>query len=425
MNKFLNQFTTSLLTLAVLFVGLSSCEKEETVVSDEVQLLSFGPTGVQPGENIRFIGLNLDKVLAVEMENATVESSSFISQSKEEIELQVPLTAEEGLIGLRTSDTLIMSKTVLSFGVTATISEIPATAKPGSVISIKGNYLNWVTSIWFGGDVEVTEFERQSINEIQVKVPMEALAGTVALEYGGTEFGTVSSETELEINLPSISSFGPNPADRDEDFVINGTDLDLVKAVVFKGSGEDTVFISQSESEIVLSIPAGANKGKIALLTFSGVTIESEQALSFIGDLPPLPDLGYTIYGDGFADSWQNWGWGSVADLASSDNARQGDASIKLDFSGSWGALNIANGSIATADYSELTFVVFGTEGTAGQTFNMTVNDGFSMSVEVAEGEWSEFKIPLADVDVENIEKITFQETGWSGTVFFDHIGLR
>lgn len=425
MNKILNQLTTTLLTVTVLFLGLSSCEKEETMVSDEVQLLSFGPSGVQPGENIRFIGNNLDKVLAIEMENATIESSSFLSQTKKEIELQVPLSAEEGLVGLRTSDTLIMSKTVLSFKVTASITEFPEMAKPGSVISIKGNYLNWVNAIWFGGDVEVTEFEQQSMNEIQVKVPMEALAGIIALEYGGTEFGTVSTETALQLNLPAITSFGPNPMDRNDNLIINGTDLDLVKAVVFKGSGENTDFVTQSGTELVLSIPEGANKGKIALLTYSGVSIESEQSLSFLGDLPALPDLTYTIYGDSFTDNWQNWGWGSTADLESGDNARQGEASIKLDVNGSWGALSIANGSVATAEYSELTFVIYGTEGTGGQTFNMNVNDGDMFSIEVAEGEWKEFNIPLEDIGVETIEKITFQETGWSGTVFFDHIGLR
>lgn len=416
-----------LLPSLLLCLFFTSCEVQDSVENNTVELLSFGPSGVKPGENISIIGRNLDRVSAIEIAGLTIEQNAFISQSKELISLKIPVNTNEGFLMLKTDQGDIVSKTMLSFNVAVKINEMTTIVKPGQTITLKGEYLNWVREVHFAKSGVVKTFESQSLNELVVKVPMEAETGPLTIFYSGTKAESLKTEEILEVSLPKITSFGPVPAKRDENLTIYGSDLDLVKGVIFKGmTSADTVFISQNQEQIVIAIPAGANKGKISVMAFSGIIVESEESLAFVGDLPELPALAYTFYEDGLQNNWQNWGWGSTADFGNADNVRQGTKAAKLNFTGSWGALKFANSSVKLADYAELTFSIFGGPGTNGKTFNMSANDGKSYAVAIKEGEWTEYKIKFSEIgSPASINTLMFQETGWKGIVYFDHIGLR
>src|SRR5690349_4714891 len=136
--KHMKILTFSFLMLAGgLFVG---CDKEEDT-STAVELLSFGPTGVQHGDQIVFIGNNLKKVTAIELPGITVEKAQFVEQSNDEIVLVVPDEAEEGHVILKTPDGDITSKSILSFEVVVTIESIPEEVKPGETMTITGEYV--------------------------------------------------------------------------------------------------------------------------------------------------------------------------------------------------------------------------------------------------------------------------------------------
>ena len=99
----------------------------------------------------------------------------------------MPEETEKGYVTLKTSSGDIKSKTQFNIGIAATVSSITDVARPGEKITIKGNYLNWVTSVTFADGKVVDTFENQSINELVVTVPVDAQTGTLVLAYGGTD----------------------------------------------------------------------------------------------------------------------------------------------------------------------------------------------------------------------------------------------
>ena len=275
---------------------LAGCDKDDDTDNGLVQLLSFGPSGIQHGEDIHFIGNNLQKVTAIQFVGARVEKAAFKSQSAETIVLVLPETVESGKVILITDQGEIESVSALNLEIPLQITGFTPKVKPGQNLTIQGKFLNWVTQIRFNKDIVVTEFVSKSVNELVVTLPMNVQSGEIALSVEGTEPLTVETEEPLEVVLPAVTGFEPSPAEREKEFTITGTDLDLVKGVLFKGLTEPiTEFVSQSETAIKLVIPAAANRGTISLIAFSDVVVESEEAVLFVGDLPPLPALRYVF----------------------------------------------------------------------------------------------------------------------------------
>ncbi|WP_290789737.1 hypothetical protein [Flavihumibacter sp. UBA7668] len=422
------KINTLLIWLACFgIIGLTACDKDDDGNSGLVELLSFGPSGSQHGEEIQFIGNNLQKVNSIEFVGATVEKAGFKTQSNELIVLVLPETVEAGLVKLITTDGEIVSKSPLNLEIPLQITGFTPVVKPGENLTIQGKFLNWVTEIRFNKDILVTEFVSKSVNELVVTVPMEAQTGEIVLSAGGTEPISVETEEPLEIVLPAVVSFAPLPAEREKEFTIAGTDLDLVKGVLFKGlTSPITSFISQSETEIKLTIPAEANRGVISLVAFSDVVVESEEAVKFVGDLDPLPALAYAFYIDALMNNWQNWGWNTTIDYANKDNIRDGEAAMKINYTGHWGALKFANNSVSLANYTEITFSIFATAGTNGKRINISANGAPSYTITLEEGKWVEYKLTKADLgNPATINDLVFQNFDWTGTIYFDHAGLR
>jgi hypothetical protein len=423
-------FNKRLLYFFCFFIAaglLASCDKDDDVTSGGVQLLSFGPTGAMHGDTLWFIGNNLDQVTSIRFTGDSVAKAGFTEQTREKIAVIVPQGAEKGFVTLKTPTGDIMSKSQLDLEVVVAVSAIPASARPGDNITIAGNYMNWVTQVWFEKDKLVDTFVSKSLTELVVKVPMDAQSGKLRIVYGGTEPEEITTDSSLNVVLPSITGINPNPIEREANLTITGQNLDLVKGMMFKGkTSADTVFVSRSATELVVKVPKEANKGKISLVAYSGLMVESAQSLLFVGDLPDLAPLSYAFYIDKLENSWQNWGWGSTATFNSADNVRDGAASIKMQYTGEWGALKFANANVSTANYNELTFSIFGTPGTAGKKINLTPSGGSTYTITLEEGKWVEYKLTKAQLgNPAEIKDLTFQNQAWTGTVYIDHVGLR
>ncbi|KAA3622745.1 MAG: cell shape determination protein CcmA [Bacteroidetes bacterium] len=280
--KFLSFLFVGLLSVMVFF---SSCNKDDDdTPTDEIQLLSFGPSPALRGGTLQIIGTNLDKVSAVVLPD-NIEVASFDSKTSEKIELTIPEETVEGHIVLKTPDGDITSLTILTISEPIVLASFsPEVVKPGDMLTISGDYLNLINTVIFSSDVAIgdTAFVTHTRETIEVAVPENAQTGTIAVSNGEPVPIVVESETELEVALPVISDMAPNPVKAGAMLTITGTDLDLVRVMKFAGTSAVTSFESQSETTIEVLVPADAHDGNLVLGVASLVEVSSENELLMV-----------------------------------------------------------------------------------------------------------------------------------------------
>jgi hypothetical protein len=299
MIRFLNSRLLALLTLVMLVGAFTSCNKNdnETPNNGKATLYSFGPTGAKVGDTISFIGVNLDQVASVKFTgvNAMVDKANFKKQASDLVTLLVPASTEKGKVVLKlTNGDSIVTKTVFNIGVKTTVTSMTKVARPGSNVTITGDYLNWIDRITFNKNKPVTNFVSQSQTQLVVKVPDDAQTGVLVLHYGGTDSADLESKDTLNVTLPVATAMSPNPVKHGTNLTITGTDLDLTKKVYFTGvASAVTTFVSQSATQLVVTVPGSTTKGKVKLEAASGVqtttTADLDVVLPAITGMTPNP----------------------------------------------------------------------------------------------------------------------------------------
>jgi hypothetical protein len=392
----------------------------------------------RPGANISIKGTLVNWIEEVTF-NDGVTTTEFVSKSTTEVVVKVPMEAKTGFLIFSTGGTEPLTFTSLEELVVTmpTVTSLsPLNIKHSDLLTISGTDLDLVSELTFFDGVVVTDFENVTATELTVRVPNTTKKGKLILKVPSEL--TVQTEEEITIILPKGTSLTPNPAEPGANITITGTDLDLVKGIIFPELPTPvTMFVSQSATQIVVTAPAAATS--TGALFF--VTIHDFQTGS--GVQYKLPGGGNTplvaIYEDGIHASWGKWdGWGTTAqDLANAELPKNGTTAIKISYNNGYGGfqlhpntpdpyttdsyaslrLSIAGGS-GTTDGTPITVYIKTKEGT-GEDKKVTVNLG-------APNTYKTFDIPLSQFgNPANINELVIQNWGTNpATYYVDDIGL-
>jgi hypothetical protein len=196
-----------------------------------------------------------------------IPASAFTTKTSTLITITVPQDAMPGFVKLRAPQGTIITKTLLRFSEPITLTSFsPASTKADSVITISGDYLNLIHQVIFTDRVAVgdTAFITHTRTQIQVKVPAAAQTGKIAVSNGAADPILVYSKDTLTVKLPTYGSISPITIKARALLTITGTDLNLIKKVIFGGNVSvlDTAFKSKSATQIIVSVPKKCTRRK-------------------------------------------------------------------------------------------------------------------------------------------------------------------
>ena len=243
-----------------------------------ISLNLFGPSPVSRGGVLRFLGSGMDKVTAVVIPGCD-DITDIEVVSDTEIRVTVPQTAQPGLVVLKTPKGDITTKTELTFTEPIALEAFaPAEVKPGSELTITGEYLNLIKEVIFADEVTVPadEFVSQSRQEIKVIVPDSAQTGKFILSDGAEIPNWIYSEGELEVTLPSVEAPLDLVDKKPGDVIrVSGKNFDLVKKVQMPNGDEVefTMTASSEGDELTFTLPDNVSDGEVTVLPASDVKV--------------------------------------------------------------------------------------------------------------------------------------------------------
>lgn len=143
------------------------------------------------------------------------------------------------------------------------------------------------------------------------------------------------------------------------------------------------------------------------------------------------PPLLVELYDETIAGGGGDWSWNTVvSDKASTEQSYSGDVSWKFETDNTGG---LSAGGISETDASaatNFTFAIYGGTGTSGKVA-VILNDNWTdyNTVDVVEGEWTKFSIPLSSYPTTDLTKIIrfafkVDNGSTSSTIFVDRVGF-
>jgi hypothetical protein len=294
-----------LAVLGFVLAANTGCKKSEldTNQFNGFSLAAVAPNPVMRGGELSLVGAGLENVSEVQFAgNVTITDITVVAKgAQSEIRVMVPLEGPE--VGKVTVVAKDGRKASTRFDLTYTEpivieSFTPTVALSGDVLTFKGEYLNDVKTVIFGGDVMVTEFKNQSRHELKVAVPATALTGPVILSDVDeiTDQSTIPNHIytaeDLVIGEPVVRSFPAAKTAKAGDVInVTGEHLDMIETVDLPNA-EGIVFeVNELGTLLNFTMPAKARSGELVVTTYDGDVIEVGEIDAVVVDFLSIKTL--------------------------------------------------------------------------------------------------------------------------------------
>ncbi|HPA69990.1 MAG TPA: IPT/TIG domain-containing protein, partial [Bacteroidales bacterium] len=296
----------------VILVPASGVEvSTETDLVMVVPTLSVTPVTLKNGADITVTGTNLDLIDHVIFggnKQGTIKAGGTATQ----ILVTVPDDAVDGVVTFVTKADKEVTGPNLTMIVPAFSSFSPTSARANTTITISGTDLDLVTKVIFTGDLEGAIGARTETS-LAVTVPVGARTGKITIETKNGTRVVSAIDFTLQANLPTFGSYTEFRGEPGKILTINGTNLLLVKELIFPGNVPATAYGVKTDTRIEVYVPMNVTRGygTIALLTYEG-----EQGIFpqiFFGATDPVVDPAlmindFEVGADGHDLGWDNWG---------------------------------------------------------------------------------------------------------------------
>lgn len=171
----------------------------ETLTLVKPVIASVTPTDLQVNNELTITGTNLDLVTNVKFAGDKEAAPSNATDT--ELKVTVPVGTSSGAFILVTTNgeqvTSSQSITILA-STSATVTDMPTSAKPGDMINIVGVNLDEITEVIFPENISATMFGIKTAELIQVVIPLNVKTGIGRIKLV-TNLGEVTETPEINI----------------------------------------------------------------------------------------------------------------------------------------------------------------------------------------------------------------------------------
>ena len=300
-------YATAALILAAGFTGCSDDKLDTNPYNKSgVNILAMGPMPVTRGAEMRLTGTNLGSVKEVLFAegnqklkpSTTYIAAEFTRGGNTELTVTIPDQSVPGKLRLVTNsgDTIVSSTNVTFAEKIKVDSYAPKAIHPGQVLTIKGEYVWNIAEIVFTDYVVVPaeKFVKNTRNEIQVTVPMEARVGDVYYTDGaeGSESVVIGS---LDVDFPKATSINKSLFEFGDEVIIGGENLDLVTKLDFPGVENVAFTIANDGKTIKTKVPEASLCGDIIMTSAADMATRVSMAVPLAeyaaGSITPATDV--------------------------------------------------------------------------------------------------------------------------------------
>lgn len=245
-----------------------------TVVAPALNIIA--PKLIKAGSEATLTGTDFDLVSKIIFAGDKEVTDFSINDDNTIITVTVPVDAQDGVVTLvAKSGLMIESSDEFEMKVPSEVVIQEAVLKNGEEFNLVGIDMDLVSSLMFG-DVEATII---SSDETSLVATVPDVANSLTITLNTQALKTVELTVPAYVK-PVITSMSPLEFTAGESFMITGTDLDLVRQVLFNDAPDPVEVSPVSSTELEVVSPKAATSGTITLVTVNGDNIVSTDALT-------------------------------------------------------------------------------------------------------------------------------------------------